>query len=217
MTKDYSMKGGHRHPGHASPDVLRKCRSGISGLDEITHGGLPRSRTTVVRGGPGCGKTVVQFLVGGMDDHDQPGVLLSFEETPDNLERNLSSMGMDLASLERRGQLLVEHVPLGEEVHEAGDFSLEALVARMDDAISRVGAQRVAVDSIDALFSCLAASDRLRHEMSRFFAWLDGRGVTTVVTSGVDVGSHSTDGLEAYLADWVLLLDHRVLELDDHA
>lgn len=196
---------------------LQKCPSGIDGLDEITRGGLPRGRTVLVTGGPGCGKTLfaAQFLARGARDHGEPGVMITFEEPPEEVRVNVASLGYDLAALEEAGQLFIDHVAvdLG-EVAEAGSYDLSGLFVRLDLAIGRIGAQRVVLDSIDSLFGALQNQAVLRAEVRRLFRWLKERGVTTVVTAESDAATgpdgRTRHGLEEYVSDCVIALDHRV-------
>ncbi len=118
-----------RSPG--GPEPLAKCPTGIKGLDEITHGGLPRGRCTLVCGGAGCGKTLLgmEFLVRGAMEFDEPGVFMSFEETAEELTRNVASLGFDLADLESRKKLAMDHVFIERsEIEDTGDYDLEGPV-----------------------------------------------------------------------------------------
>jgi len=191
---------------------LQHCPTGISGLDEITSGGLPRDRTTLVAGGPGCGKTLmgVEFLVRGVE-LGEPGVFLAFEETAEELAVNVASLGWDLDAMCADGKLVVDHVKVERErIDQTGDYDLEALFIRIAFAIQEVGAKRVVLDTIEVLFSALDDTARLRAELRRLFAWLKGRGVTAIVTAERGEGTLTRHGLEEYVADCVISLDHRV-------
>jgi circadian clock protein KaiC len=192
--------------------TLAKAPTGIAGLDEITFGGLPRGRVSLVCGGPGAGKSLLalQFLVSGATEFGEPGVFVSFEETELELVENTASLGWELPGLTERGLLMVEHVHVDRaELAEAGEYDLEALFIRLDHVIGAVGAKRVALDSIEALFGALADESLLRAELRRLFDWLKDRGVTAVVTAERGAGELTRYGLEEYVSDCVIVLDHR--------
>jgi circadian clock protein KaiC len=192
---------------------LQKTPSGISGLDEITDGGLPRGRPTLVCGGPGCGKSLmgIEFLLRGAVDHDEPGVLMTFEETPDDIHRNVASLGFDLADLIRRKKIAVDHVKIDrQEIDENGEYDLQALFIRLDYAIRSIGAKRVMLDTIESLFSGLSNTGILRSEIRRLFYWLKEQGMTSVITAERGDGRLTRQGLEEYVSDCVILLDHRI-------
>ena len=194
------------------PGVL-KVPTGIAGLDEVTDGGLPRSRTTLLCGGPGCGKTLmgVQFLVRGALDFAEPGVFIAFEESPMELAQNVSSLGWDLGDLQARELLAVDHIRIADdEVLETGDWDLEGLLIRLGLAIDSVGAKRVVIDTVESLFGPLGNEVLLRAELRRLFRWLNDRGVTAIVTGERGEGMLTRHGLEEYVSDCVILLDHRV-------
>ena len=202
---------GNRSGGGAVP----KAPTGIQGLDEITGGGLPRGRTTLVCGGAGCGKTLLgaEFLVRGATVYDEPGLLVAFEETPEELAGNVRSLGFDLDDLVRRKRLAIDFVWVDRsEVEEAGDYDLEGLFIRMGHAIDRIGAKRVVLDSVETLFGGLANTAVLRAELRRLFRWLKDRGVTAIVTGERGEGALTRHGLEEYVSDCVILLDHRVVD-----
>lgn len=191
---------------------LAHCPTGIAGLDDITNGGLPRNRTTLVAGGPGCGKTLlgVEFLVRGTEA-GEGGVFIAFEETVEELTTNVASLGWDLDGLCRAGKLVVDHVKAERErIDETGDYDLEALFIRIRYAIEEVGAKRVVLDTIEVLFSALEDTAKLRSELRRLFTWLKGQGVTAIVTAERGEGAITRHGLEEYVADCVITLDHRV-------
>ena len=199
----------------ATPGVA-KCPTGIAGLDEIMNGGLPLGRVTLICGGPGCGKTLfgVTFLVHGALSNAEPGVIVSFEETERELTANVRSLGFDLMQLVEQKKLVIDHVYIErDEVEESGDFKLDGLFVRLEHAIDAVAARRVVLDGIEALFSTFSNEAILRSELRRLLRWLKGKGVTTVITAergGVTLTRH---GLEEYISDCVILLDHRVSSL----
>ena len=192
---------------------LPKCPTGIQGLDEITGGGLPRGRPTLVCGGAGCGKTLfaAEFLVRGAVQFDEPGVLMSFEETEAELKANVASLGFDLGDLVRRKKILLEHVHVERsEITETGDYDLEGLFVRLNIAIDSIGAKRVVLDTLEALFAGLPNEAILRAELRRLFRWLKDKGVTAVITAERGREQLTRHGLEEYVSDCVILLDHRV-------
>jgi circadian clock protein KaiC len=203
-----SHAGNGRHP-------LAKAPTGIAGLDEITNGGLPRGRPTLVCGGAGCGKTLLalEFLVRGALEFDEPGIFVSFEETPDELVTNARSLGFDLEKLSARRRLLLDYVRLERNgLIESGDYDLEGLFVRLGHAIDSIGAKRVVLDTIERLFSGLSNTFVVRSELDRLFHWLKTKRVTAIVT-GERVGEHLTrHGLEEYVSDCVIVLDQRVVE-----
>ena len=196
-------------------EQLRKVSTGIAGLDELTHGGLPAGRPTLVCGGPGCGKTLLAttFLVRGAVDHGEPGLLVSFDERIDDLGVNVASLGFDLPSLERRGLLATDYVKIDrQEMHETGEYDLEALFIRLDHAVKTVGARRVVLDTIDTLFAGIPNEAVVRSELRRLFDWLKDRQLTTVITAERGEGSLTRHGIEEYVSDCVILLDHRIID-----
>src|SRR5579864_5125454 len=197
------------------PEGLAKCPTGIRGLDEITLGGLPRARPTLVCGAAGCGKTLLgmEFLVRGAIEFGEPGVCLSFEETGDELASNVASLGFDLPSLIKRKKLLIDHIYLDRSlIEETGEYDLEALFVRLGHAVDSIGAKRVLLDSIEALFAGLDNESVLRSELRRLFRWLKDRNLTAIVTGERGEGALTRRGLEEYISDCVILLDHRVTE-----
>ena len=194
--------------------LLPKAPTGIRGLDEITRGGLPQGRSTLVTGGTGCGKTVLglQFLVAGAREHGEPGVLVTFEESAEKVTANVASLGFDLDELQRDG-LLVIHAFRAEptEVVGTGEFDFEPLFLLLDDAIRRIGARRVVLDSIEALFGMFKDRAIVRAELGRLFRWLEDREVTAIVTGERgENASQPRHGIEEYVSDCVIVLDHRV-------
>jgi len=194
---------------------LPKCPTGIQGLDEITGGGLPRGRPTLVCGGAGCGKTLLamEFLVRGAVQLGEPGVFMSFEETDGELKSNVASLGFDLAGLVRRKKLVLDHVHVERsEIQETGEYDLEGLFVRLNHAIDSVGAKRVVMDTLEALFAGLPNEAILRAELRRLFRWLKDKGVTAVITAERGREQLTRHGLEEYVSDCVILLDHRVYD-----
>jgi circadian clock protein KaiC len=194
---------------------LPKAPTGIEGLDEITEGGLPRGRPTLVCGSAGCGKTLlgIEFLVRGVLDYDEPGVLLTFEETAQELAANVASLGFDLGAMQADKKLRIDHVHIERsEIEETGEFDLEGLFIRLGYAIDSIGAKRVMLDTIEALFAGFSNEAVLRAEIRRLFRWLKDKGVTTVITAERGEGSLTRQGLEEYVSDCVILLDNRVID-----
>jgi circadian clock protein KaiC len=192
-----------------------KSPTGIKGLDEITGGGLPRGRPTLICGGPGCGKTILamEFLINGARQFHEPGVFLSFEEGVDDLTQNLASLGYDLRPLSARKMLSLDYVEVEpHEIQETGEYDLSGLFIRLGHAIDSIGAKRVVLDTIETLFSGLSETRLLRAELRRLFTWLRTKGVTAIVTGERGERGLTRHGLEEYLTDCVILLDHRVVE-----
>ncbi len=194
---------------------LPKTPTGIEGLDEITNGGLPAGRTTLVCGGTGCGKTVLgmQFLIRGILDYGEPGVFMAFEETEKDLAQNVSSFGYDLEKLQADGKLVIDHVFIERsEIEETGEYDLEGLFIRLASAVDEVKAKRVVLDTIEVLFAGLQNQSIIRAELRRLFRWLKDRGLTAIVTGERGEGMLTRYGLEEYVADCVIFLDHRITE-----
>ena len=192
-----------------------KSPTGIQGLDEITGGGLPRGRPTLVCGGPGCGKTILamEFLINGARQFGEPGVFLSFEESIDDLTVNFASLGLDPRPLSARKKLALDYVRVEpNEIQETGGYDLDGLFIRLDHAIKSIGAKRVVLDTIETLFSGLSDTRTLRAELRRLFNWLRTKGVTAIVTGERGDGGMTRHGLEEYITDCVILLDHRVVD-----
>jgi circadian clock protein KaiC len=194
---------------------IDKALTGISGLDEITFGGLPSGRPTLVSGGPGSGKTLlgVSFLVNGAETYGEPGVLLTFEENAEELAQDVRSLGYDLEKLIDQKKLVVDYVHVDRaEIEETGEYDLEGLFVRLDHAIKQIGARRVMLDTIETLFGGLQDTGILRAELRRLFRWLRDRKITTVVTAERGEQMFTRQGLEEYITDAVIALDHRVHE-----
>ncbi len=194
---------------------LPKTPSGIQGFDEITAGGLPTGRPTLVCGGAGCGKTLfgIEFLVRGATQFDEPGVFMSFEETNKELIANVVSLGFNLEGLIKNKKIILEHVQIERsEIEETGEYDLEGLFIRLGYAIDTIGAKRVVLDTIESLFAGLPNQLILRAELRRLFRWLKDRGVTAIITGERGDETLTRQGLEEYVSDCVIMLDHRVTE-----
>jgi len=199
-----------------SSKTLPKAPTGIQGLDEITGGGLPAGRPTLVSGGAGSGKTLfgVEFLVRGATEYDEPGVFMSFEETIPDLTQNAASLGFDLDRLVAEKRLFLDHVHISRsEIAESGEYDLDGLFIRIADAVQRVGARRIVLDTIEALFGEMPNPGILRAEIRRLFDWLKQKGLTTVITAERDRPDKLTrHGIEEFVSDCVIVLDHRIRE-----
>jgi circadian clock protein KaiC len=193
--------------------LLKKSPTGIYGLDEITQGGLPKGRVSLICGGPGSGKTMLatEFLVRGAQQYDEPGVFMAFEETEDELVKNVASLGFDLGSLIEKDLVAVDYIHIDPyEIQETGEYDLEGLFLRLGLAIDRVGAKRVVLDTLEALFSGFSNQMILRAELRRLFRWLKERDITAIVTAERGEEGLTRFGLEEYVSDCVIVLDHRV-------
>src|SRR3984885_8259586 len=192
---------------------LQKAPTGIAGLDEITGGGLPQGRTTIVCGGPGCGKTMlgIEFLVRGALEFNEPGVLMAFEETPQDIASNVASLGFDIEDLAAEKKLFLDYISVEpSEMAETGDYDLEGLFIRLQNAVEAIGAKRVMFDTVEALFTGFANPGILRAEFRRLFRWLKDRGLTTILTAERGEGTQTRQGLEEYVSEYVIRLDHRI-------
>ncbi len=192
---------------------LEKAPTGIAGLDEITGGGLPKGRPTLITGSAGSGKTLLsmQFLAQGAVQYNEPGVFMAFEETAGELTENFASLGFNLDKLIEGGQVLIDYVYIdASEIEETGDYDLEGLFIRLGSAIDAIGAKRVVLDTIEALFSGFKNDAILRAELRRLFRWLKDKGVTAIVTGERGEKALTRYGLEEYVADCVILLDNRM-------
>jgi len=196
-------------------NVLEKSPTGIQGLDEITGGGLPKGRPTLVCGNAGCGKTLLamEFLVRGATQYNEPGVFMAFEETEKELTTNVESLGFDLDMLISQNKLKIDHVFVERsEIEVTGEYDLEGLFIRLNYAIDSIGAKRVVLDTVESLFSGLPNHMILRAELRRLFRWLKDKGVTAIITGERGDETLTRQGLEEYVSDCVILLDHRVSE-----
>ena len=208
--------GKSERPAAAAKSIARtlsKARTGIEGLDQITEGGLPLGRPTLVCGGPGCGKTLLamEFLIRGATQFGEPGVFMAFEETGEELAQNVRSLGFDLDALVAQKKIALDHVRVEPaEIEENGEYDLEGLFLRLGYAIDSVGAKRVVLDTVEALFGGFTNEAILRAELRRLFRWLKDRGVTAVITGERGDQTYTRQGLEEYVSDCVILLDHRV-------
>ena len=199
----------------SSNQELAKSPTGIQGLDEITNGGFPKGRPTLICGGAGSGKTLLaaSFLLNGVVQYDEPGVLMTFEETSEELASDLNSLGYDLGKLIAEGKLVVDYVRVERsEIEETGEYDLEGLFVRLEYAVNSIGAKRIVLDTIESLFAGLSNPGILRAELRRLFRWLKDKGLTAVLTGERGDAGLTRQGLEEYVSDAVILLDHRVHE-----
>jgi circadian clock protein KaiC len=202
-------------PVPATRVTLAKAPTGIQGLDELTGGGLPAGRPTLVCGSAGCGKTMLgmEFLVRGATQYGEPGVFMMFEENAKDLTANVRSLGFDLDQLVARKKIVLDHVHIERsEIEETGEYDLEGLFIRLGHAIDSIGAKRVVLDTVEALFAGLPNHAILRAELRRLFRWLKNRGMTAIITGEKGEASITRYGLEEYVADCVIMLDQRVHE-----
>ena len=197
----------------AENNLLQKTPSGITGLDEITGGGLPKGRPTLVCGAAGSGKTLLslEFIIRGAIEFKEPGVFMAFEEKAEELSTNVASLGFDLLKLQKDKMVKVDHVHIDRsEIEETGEYDLDGLFIRLGYAIDSIGAKRVVLDTIENLFSGLNNQAILRTELRRLFGWLKEKGVTAIITGERGEGTLTRQGLEEYVSDCVILLDHRI-------
>ncbi|MET0465542.1 MAG: circadian clock protein KaiC [Chitinophagaceae bacterium] len=202
-----------KSPGKSAKTLL-KTPTGINGLDEITLGGLPTGRPTLICGGPGCGKTLfaIEFIVRGALQYDEPGVFITFEEKAAELSVNVASLGFDLEKLQREKKMKIDYVHVDKtEIEETGEYDLEGLFIRLGHAIDSIKAKRVVLDTIENLFAGLSNQAILRAELRRLFKFLKDRNVTAVITGERGENSLTRQGLEEYVSDCVILLDHRII------
>ena len=211
------IRSRRRAPRKKTPSALpklKKAPTGITGFDDVTDGGVPAGRPTLVCGSAGCGKSLfgAEFLIRGALEYGESGVLMTFEETEDDIRKNVSSLGFDVDDLIARKKLHIDHVRVERsEIDENGEYDLEGLFVRLAHAIATVGAKRVVLDTIETLFSGFSNQGILRSELRRLFGWLKERNLTTVITGERGDGSLTRQGLEEYVSDCVILLDHRVV------
>jgi circadian clock protein KaiC len=195
--------------------VFPKCPTGIDGFDEITGGGLPKGRPTLIYGGPGCGKTLLsmEFLVRGALEYNEPGVFISFEEPEKDLIQNVDSFGWDIEELINQKKLFIDYIRIERgEIEETGDFDLEALFIRIASAAESVGAKRIALDTLESIFGVFNSTTILRAELRRLFTFLKNKGLTAIITAEIDETGHTRHGMEDYVSDCVIFLDHRMKE-----
>lgn len=203
-----------RRPQKNLKDALEKTPTGINGFDEITQGGLPSHRPTLICGDAGAGKTLfsIEFIVRGALQYNEPGVILAFEEKSEDLEVNVASLGINLKKLQKDGLLKIDHVHVDRsEIEETGLYDLDGLFIRLEHAIDSIGAKRVMLDTIENLFGSFDNEGILRAELRRLFTWLKNKGVTAIITAEKGEGMLTRHGLEEYVSDCVILLEHRVV------
>jgi circadian clock protein KaiC len=193
---------------------LHKCPTGIKGFDQITEGGLPQNRTTLISGRAGSGKTLwgLDFLIKGATHFKEPGIFMSFEETKEELYRDVASLNLDLKGLVLQKKILLEYVVLERRDIQASDFNLEGILIRLEHAIDSIGAKRVVIDSIESLFAGLTDMGILRLEIKRLFRWLKDKQVTAIITGEPGQDSYTRHGLEEYISDCIIFMDQRVNE-----
>src|SRR5450432_199090 len=193
---------------------IHKCPTGIKGFDQITEGGLPKNRTTLLSGSAGSGKTLwgIDFLINGAIEYNEPGVFMSFEETEDELYNDVASLNLDLRGLVSQKKIVLEYVVLERRDIQESDFNLEGLLVRLEHAIDSIGAKRVVLDSIESPFAAFTDPGILRLEIKRLFRWLKEKQVTAIVTGEPGQGAYTRHGLEEYISDCIILLDNRVKE-----
>lgn len=212
------MDGNQRHKAGSknAQEYVAKTPTGTEGLDEITRGGIPTGRNTLVCGGAGSGKTLfaMKYLLCGAMQYGEPGLCVSFEENAEELAQNMASLGYDIPALEKKKMLLIDHVHVARnEFEETGEYDLSGLFVRIDDGLRTIGAKRVVLDTIEVLFTGLPNEAIVRAELRRLFRWLKEQGVTTMITAEMGTrGMLTRHGLEEYVADCVIVLDHRVTE-----
>ena len=214
MIKETRMNKTTNKKSASLSKQLQKCPTGIKGFDEITEGGLPKNRTTLVSGGAGSGKTLLglDFLINGALQFKEPGVFMSFEQTADELFTDVASLNLDLQGLVSRKKILIEHVILEKKDIQETDLNLEGLFIRLELAIDSIGAKRVVLDSIESIFAGISDVGILRLEIKRLFRWLKEKQVTAIVTGEPVEETYTRHGLEQYISDCIILLDNRVDE-----
>src|SRR5450432_696231 len=202
-----------RPKGGALPRIT-KCPTGIKGFDQITEGGLPKNRTTLVSGSAGSGKTLLglDFLINGAVEYKERGIFMSFEETEEELYKDVASLNLDLRGLVSQKKILLEYVLLERRDVQESEFNLEGILVRLDHAIDLIGATRVVLDSVESLFAGLTDIGMVRLEVKRLFRWLKTKNVTAVITGEPVAGSYTRHGLEEYISDCIIFLDNRVSE-----
>ncbi|MFW5756192.1 MAG: ATPase domain-containing protein [Tangfeifania sp.] len=194
---------------------IKKVKTGIDGLDEITFGGLPFARPTLVSGYAGSGKTVlaIQFILNGIQYYNEPGVFITLEETEDDLRKNMASFGYDLDEMEKSGKLAIDNIRLDQtQLHKSGRFDLTPLFLRIEEAIKKVGAERIAIDTFEQIFSQIKDRDIFRQELVRLIHWLKEKKLTTVFTSEKPAVTNPKSGINEFITDCVINLSHSHLE-----
>src|SRR3954465_2637352 len=210
-----SKKARAKRNFSSSAVTLPKVATGIAGLDEITGGGLPRGRPTLVCGSAGCGKSLLamEFLVRGAVEFDEPGVLMTFEEPVRDVTQNVRSLGFDLDALVARKKMVLDHVRVERsEIMETGEFDLDGIFIRLNHAIDSIGAKRVVLDTLESLYGGFSNEAILRAELRRLFEWLKEKRVTAIITGEKGDASLTRQGLEEYVSDCVIFLDHRIID-----
>src|SRR5665213_2889429 len=203
-----------KQPKHGALPRLIKCPTGIKGFDQITEGGLPKNRTTLVSGSAGSGKTLLglDFLINGAVDYKERGIFMSFEETEEELYKDVASLNLDLRGFVSQKKILLEYVLLEHRDVQESECNLEGILVRLDHAIDLIGATRVVLDSVESLFAGLTDIGLVRLEVKRLFRWLKTKNVTTLVIGEPVAGSYTRHGLEEYVSDCIIFLDNRVSE-----
>jgi circadian clock protein KaiC len=192
---------------------IQKVKTGITGLDEITTGGLPEGRPTLICGGPGCGKTLMalEFIVNGVTQFNEPGVFIAFEEKAEELAENVASLGFDLDKLQKEKKLRIDYVHIDKtEIAETGEYDLDGLFIRLSHAVESIGAKRIVLDTIENIFAGLSNEGIIRAELRRLFQWLKDKELTAIITGEKGEGTLTRNGLEEYVSDCVIVLDHRI-------
>ena len=200
---------------YLSGATLIKSPTGIQGLDEITGGGLPKGRPTLIAGAAGCGKTVfaMEFLVNGATRFNESGVFVSFEEPVEDLVKNFASLGYDLNGLSNRNKMITDYIHIERsEIEVTGEYDLEGLFVRLGHMVDSIGAKRIALDTIESLFGALPNEGILRAELRRLFRWLKSKSLTAIITGEKGTGLMTRHGLEEYVSDCVIFLDHNLTE-----
>src|ERR1017187_5466737 len=208
------MPRAPKKPRALTPNQTHKCPTGINGFDQITEGGLPKNRITLISGSAGSGKTLwgIDFLINGALHYNEPGIFMSFEETEEELYKDVASLNLDLRGLVSQKKILLEYVLLERRDVQESEFNLEGILVRLDHAIDLIGATRVVLDSIESLFAGLTDPGILRVEIKRLFRWLKTKNVTALITGEPVAGAYTRHGLEEYISDCIIFLDNRVSE-----
>jgi len=194
--------------------TIPKTATGIPGLDQILNGGLPKGRVTLVVGNSGTGKTLlgIEFLVNGIRQHDENAILVTFEESASKVTENVSSLGFDLNNLQDDGKLTVMAFKVDLPEKNRGYFDFSPLLVLLEEAIVCIGAKRVVLDTIELLFGAYSDQTTARIELVKLMRWLEDRGVTAIITGESGNNALTRFGIEEYVSDCVIVLDHRVRE-----
>lgn len=213
QAKDYRMAKTPIKKSKPKKNQILKCPTGIKGFDEITEGGLPKDRITLIAGNTGSGKTLLglDFLINGVTTYNEPGIFMTFEESEDELYKNVASLNMDLEGLVSQKKIILEYVVLERrDIQDKGDFNLEGLFIRLENAMEASGAKRLVIDSIESLFAGITDPGILRLEIKRLFRWIKEKKLTAIVTGELGQGSFTRHGLEEYISDCIIVLDKRI-------